>query len=158
MHIPLLLAAFLAGFMNLAVAAQADKPASNMGILADKVRADKKLIVANNMQLTEAEAKKFWPVYKAYQTDLGKLNEKIAAMILAYAKDYNSDSLTDKKAKKLINYAIAVDEADAKLKRTYLPKVTKVLPMKKAARYFQIESKIRAIIRYELAGEIPLVP
>ena len=57
MHIPLLLAAFLAGFMNLAVAAQADKPASNMGILADKVRADKKLIVANNMQLTEAEAK-----------------------------------------------------------------------------------------------------
>ena len=97
-------------------------------------------------------------MYKAYQTDLGKLNEKIAAMILAYAKDYNSDSLTDKKAKKLINDAIAVDEADAKLKRTYLPKVTKVLPMKKAARYFQIESKIRAIIRYELAGEIPLVP
>jgi hypothetical protein len=40
-----------------------DKPADNMQIVLEKVRADKKLLVSENMQLTEAEAKAFWPVY-----------------------------------------------------------------------------------------------
>ena len=40
-----------------------DKPADNMQILRDKVRADKKLLVATNMELTESETKDFWPIY-----------------------------------------------------------------------------------------------
>ena len=44
-----------------------DKPADNMQILLEKVKADKKLLVAANMELTESEAKGFWPVYEGYQ-------------------------------------------------------------------------------------------
>jgi len=36
-----------------------DEPADNMEIVLEKIRADKKLLIAENMELTEAEAKDF---------------------------------------------------------------------------------------------------
>jgi hypothetical protein len=46
---------------------------------------------------------------------------------------------------------------EMKLKRSYVPKLEKVVPGMKVARYLQIENKIRAIGKYELAAQIPLV-
>ncbi|HSB78861.1 MAG TPA: hypothetical protein VLM91_08740 [Candidatus Methylomirabilis sp.] len=54
-----------------------DKPASNMEILRQKIKVDKKLLVPANMDLTESEAKGFWPVYDAYQAELQTLNELV---------------------------------------------------------------------------------
>ena len=134
-----------------------DKPADNMQILRDKVKADKKLVVAANMELTEAEAKGFWPVYEAYQKDLSAINQRIATLINSYAKDYNANTLTDDKAKKLTAELVAIQKAEAGLQASYVPKLSKVLPPKKVARYLQIENKIRAAVKYELATNIPLV-
>ncbi len=130
---------------------------TNMEILAQKIKADKKLLVAANMELTDAEAKKFWPVYEAYQADLQKLNKRLAKVILDYAEVYNKGAVPDATAKKLLNEALAIQEAEVKLKRSYVPKLEKALPEMKVARYIQIENKIRAIINYELAAQIPLV-
>jgi hypothetical protein len=134
-----------------------DKPADNMQILREKVKADKKLLVATNMQLTESEAKGFWPVYEEYQKDLAKINQRIAKMIENYAADYRTNTLTDEKAKKLIDELVAIEQAEAGLKASYVPKLSKVLPQKKVARYLQIENKIRAVVKYELAEGVPLV-
>jgi Spy/CpxP family protein refolding chaperone len=130
---------------------------TNMDILRQKIKADKKLVVAENLQLTDAEGAKFWPVYDAYQKELQQINERLTAVILAYAEAYKKGAVPDATAKKLIEDAAAVDDAEATLKRTSLPKILAVLPAAKAARYVQIENKIRAVIRYELAAGIPLV-
>ncbi len=137
---------------------RAQEKASNtdMQILRDKIKADKKLLVAANLQLTDKEAKGFWPIYDAYQQDLQKNNERLAKTIEAYAESYNKDTLSDAEAKKLISEAIGIEESEAKMRRTYLGKLEKVLPGKKAARYLQIEGKIRALIRFDLASQIPL--
>ena len=132
-----------------------DKPADNMQILRDKIKADKKLLVAANMDLTESEAKAFWPVYDQYQKDLGAINQRIGKLIESYAADYQT--MTDEKAKKLVDEYIAIEKAEAGLKESYVPKLSKVLPAKKVARYVQIENKIRALVKYDLAGGIPLV-
>jgi hypothetical protein len=134
-----------------------DKPADDMQILRDKIKADKKLLVATNMELTESEAKGFWPIYDQYQKDLQKINQRIVALLDSYADDFKAKSLTDDKAKKLINEALAIEQAEADLKSTYAPKLSKVLPVKKVARYLQIENKIRAVIKYDLAQGVPLV-
>jgi hypothetical protein len=134
-----------------------DKPADNMQILRDKIRADKKLVVATNMELTESEAKGFWPVYDQYQKDLQKINKRIANVLETYAADFRGKPLTDEKAKKLIEEAVAIEQAEANLKSTYAPKLSKTLPVKKVARYLQIENKIRAVVKYDLAQGIPLV-
>jgi hypothetical protein len=134
-----------------------DKPADNMQILRDKIKADKKLMVATNMELTESEAKDFWPIYDQYQKDLQKINQRIANVLEDYAVDFRGKSLTDEKAKKLIDEAVAIEQAEANLKSTYAPKLSKVLPVKKVARYLQIENKIRAVVKYDLAQGVPLV-
>ena len=148
-------AMMLLGFAPLSVAQ--DKPADNMQILRDKIRADKKLVVAANMELTESEAKGFWPVYDQYQKDLEKINRRIGSVLESYADDFRKKSLTDDKAKKLINEAVAIDKAEADLKTSYAPKLSKVLPMIKVVRYLKIENKIRALVRYDIASGVPLV-
>jgi hypothetical protein len=154
MKIPQAAILVFATLLALPVAAQT---ASDMQILAQKIKADKKLVVAANMQLTEEEAKGFWPVYDAYQADLQKINGRMLGAIKRYADAYNKGSVPDETARKLINEAIAIEEAEVKLKRSYLPKLEKAIPGMKVARYLQIESKIRAVARYELAANIPLV-
>ena len=150
----LILAATLA---QPALSAEETKPsASDMEILRDKIYADKKLIVAENMELTEEEAKGFWPVYQAYQEDLHKINDRMAKVINEYAVAYNKGALLDKTARQLIDEAIEIDIDEAKLKKSYVPKLSKVLPGVKVARYLQIENKVRAIVRHELAAAIPL--
>ena len=139
------------------VALAQDKPADNMQILRDKLKADKKLVVAMNMELTESEAKGFWPIYDQYQKDLQKINQRIANLLESYADDYRGKSLTDEKAKKLIDEATAIDQAEAGLKSAYAPKLSKALPWIKVARYLQIENKIRAVVKYDIASGVPLV-
>jgi hypothetical protein len=149
------MAIMLFGFAPLNAAQ--DKPADNMQILRDKIKADKKLVVATNMELTESEAKEFWPIYDQYQKELQKINQRIGKVLDSYADDARSKSLTDDKAKKLIDEAVSIDQAEASLKSTFAPKLSKVLPVKKVARYLQIENKIRAVVRYDLAQGVPLV-
>jgi Spy/CpxP family protein refolding chaperone len=132
-------------------------PADNMEILREKIKADKKLLVATNMNLTESEAKGFWPIYDAYQKDLHSINRQIEDLLESYAADLQGKSLTDAKAKRLIAESITIEQAEAKLKSTYAPKLSKVLPPKKVARYLQIENKIRAVVKYDLATGVPLV-
>jgi len=135
-----------------------DKSADmNMQILRDKLKADKKVLVAANMQLTDTEAKAFWPIYDAYQNDLKGINERLGNAILAYADAYKAGPISDATAKKFLDEAIAIDDAEAKLRKDYAAKLTAAIPAAKAARYLQIESKIRAAIRYEMAAAIPLV-
>lgn len=134
-----------------------DKPANNMESVHEKLKADKKLIVTKYMELTDAEAKKFWPVYEEYQKDLQKINERLLNMLQSYAADYRDKSLTDEKAKQLLDEWIAIDNDDAKRRASYVPKMMKVLPPKKAARYLQIENEYRILLKYDLAVTVPLV-
>jgi Spy/CpxP family protein refolding chaperone len=134
-----------------------DQPADNMAIVLEKVRADKKLLVASNMELTEQEAAAFWPVYEAYQKDLQALNGRTRKAIESYATAYNQGTVPDETAKKLLDEALAIEADEVDLKRSYVAKFQKVLPAAKVARYYQIENKVRAAVRYELAAAIPLV-
>ena len=133
------------------------RPSGNMEILREKIKADKKLAVAVHMGLTRAEEKSFWRIYNEYQRDLEKLNKRIGRLLRSYAKDYRNKTLTDAKARKLTDEFLSIEQAEAKLKGSYVPKLNVVLPAKKVARYLQIENKIRALIRYDIAAEVPLV-
>jgi len=132
---------------------------TNMEIFIQKVKADKKLLVATNMDLTDAESKAFWPLYEAYQKELEQLNQRLGKTINAYADAYEQGKgmIPNDTAKKLLNEALTTQEAEVKLKRTYANKIGKVLPATKTARYIQIENKIRALVNFELARAIPLV-
>ena len=131
----------------------------NMDILKEKIKADKKVVVAANMNLTDAEAMTFWPLYEGYQKELEQINQRLGKTITAYADAYNAGKgeISNDQAKKLLGEALAIEGSEVKLRQSYAAKLGKVLPGTKVVRYLQIESKIRAIVKFELAAQIPLV-
>jgi hypothetical protein len=130
---------------------------TNMEILKEKLKADKKLLIAGNMDLTDSEAKQFWPIYDSYQKELDTINKQLGQTIKDYADAFNKGTIPNDTAKKLLGEALSVEEQEVKLKRSYAEKLGKVLPATKVARYIQLENKIRSLIRFELAQQIPLV-
>jgi len=153
---------FAAGLLALPAAGAQDKTTdvTDMQALRAAVRADKKAFVASALQLTPAEAKKFWPVYDEYQRNLDMTNRRrVVAIQQVIVGDAPESELY---AKRLVNELIAVDEAEIKARRTLQNRLmrgvpTRILPPKKAARYLQLESKIRAVQAYDVAATVPLL-
>jgi hypothetical protein len=120
----------------------------------DAIQANKKLVVAANMNLNTNEKEGFWAVYQDYQKDLEKILERTVALIEEFA--VNFETLSEKKATELLNTHLKIEADTVKLKKSYVSKFQKVLPAQKVVRYYQIENKIEAIIDYDLVDKIPL--
>src|SRR5262245_20548602 len=146
--------ASLLGGLAAAPAVAQDKPEDNMEILREKARADKKVVVAAVLELTEGEAKGFWPVYNAYQSDMVSHYDKLMKLVEEYGRAYGS--MTDETATRLLKQYLALETAHVGLLNAYLPRFQKVLPPIKVGRLYQVENKLRALVNYELASQIPL--
>lgn len=120
------------------------------------LRADRQALVAENLPLSEGEARVFWPVYKAYAADLSKSGDRKAAIIAAYAQNF--DSMTDSKADAFMKDYLGMESDRLKVRQKYAKEAAKVIGAQKAARWMQIETKLDAIVNVGLANEIPLVP
>lgn len=136
-------------------AAQVKTDATDMDALRNAVRADKKALVTSMLNLTDAEAKKFWPIYDAYQRDIDVANRRRNMVVVDLVGA--SKPISELYARTLANELIGADEAEIKARRVMHNKVLKALPPRKAARYLQLESKIRAVQAYDIAVGIPLV-
>ncbi len=130
-------------------------PANDMQALRNAVKTDKRALVASTLELTPQEAAKFWPIYDLYQRRLNASNRQTA---LAVEDLVGRDKpMSDAFAKQLAAEMIAADQAELKARTTMQKSVLKALPPKKAARYLQLESKIRAYQAYDIAQAFPLV-
>jgi len=120
------------------------------------LKTEKKAIVAEAMQFTEAESTVFWPLYNEYNDKMYVLNTKVYNLIKDYAEHYG-ETMTNEKAVEIWTNSMKIEAELASLERTYFKKFQKILSGKKAARYFQLENKINNLINAELALEIPLM-
>ena len=133
--------------------ANAQNSGETESIRAD-LQAERTKLVAANLELTDAEGAKFWPLYNEYRAQHSKMGDRAIALVDDFAKNY--DALTDEKAKELLKGQFEIENDRLKLKRSYAGKFEKVLPAKKVARYYQIENKLDAAVAYEAAQSIPL--
>jgi hypothetical protein len=149
----------LAALLTLAVSAipgrAGEAAKANLDILRDTIRANKKALVAANLTLSDEEAARFWPLYDRYQTELTAINDRIVKVIEDYTASFTN--LSDEKALKLAEDWLSAEGDRVKVQRTYLGDFAKVLPGRKVVRFYQIENKMDAVLRYDLAGEIPVV-
>jgi hypothetical protein len=67
-------------------------PDQDLQLLKMDLRSQKKQMVAANMDLTDAEAEKFWPVYDRYAADLAKIYDTKIALFREYLENYSSMS------------------------------------------------------------------
>jgi Spy/CpxP family protein refolding chaperone len=134
-----------------------DRTADEAAITALRTaaKANKRALVASTLNLTDAEAKKFWPIYDRYQRDFDMLNrERNTTLEGLVARDR---PMSDLYAKTLATELITVEEQEIKARRKMHNAVMRALPPKKAARYLQLESKIRAVQAYDIAVAFPLI-
>jgi len=128
---------------------------ASLEVLLDAVRSNRKALVAVNLELTDAEATRFWPVYDRYQTEINGVGDRWLAVIEDYIASFRD--LSNDKATKLVEDYLAVEADRVQVRRTFVPDFAAILPGRKLARLYQIENKMDAVIRYDLAARIPVV-
>ena len=127
---------------------------ADIQMLRKDLRSQKKQIVAANMDLTDAQAEKFWPVYDQYTADLVKINDAKAALVQEYAQSY--DTMTGDQAENYLRKRAAVEESIMQLRLKYLPIFRKVLSGRETALFFQIDWRLGLMIDLQLA-QMPLI-
>jgi Spy/CpxP family protein refolding chaperone len=123
-------------------------------MLRQDLRSQRKQVIAANMNLTDAEAEKFWPAYQQYVDELVKNNNTKYELIKQYLQ---ADKLSDAEAETLSKRWIQVDESVVQLRLKYLPTFRQILSAKSTARFFQLDRRVQMMIDLQLASAIPLV-
>jgi hypothetical protein len=128
---------------------------ASMELLLATIRSNEKAFVAVNLALDEEQASVFWPLYDAYEAELAVMDDRLATIIEEYKRTYGST--TDEQAGKLIGEYLTLERDRAAVRLSYEETFAAVLPGRTLMRFFQIENKIDAVTRYELAASIPVV-
>jgi hypothetical protein len=151
----LLLAAILSLAISSTAALAADTVQSQQSILLDTIHANRKAFVAVNLDLGADEAKNFWPLYDKYQAELSPISDRVLALVDEYIGHFSE--LKDERALELMKDYLAAEAERAKVRQSYLPEFAKVVSGRTVARFYQLENKIDALLRYELAAKIPVI-
>jgi hypothetical protein len=130
---------------------------AEMHAIETEIGAGKRASIAQQLQLTLDEDARFWPIYDAHQKALLAFNQRRLDNIMAYARAYNEDTMDDATALALAREALDLERDEAKQMEKTFNKLRKAIPVTKAVRYLQVENKLRAIVRFEQAAQVPFV-
>jgi hypothetical protein len=147
--------ALSAGALRAAQPPAGHAAAANLDVLLDAIRSNRKAFVAVNLKLSDDEAAKFWPIYDRYQKETNAIGDRLVGVIQDYTTNFSD--LSNEKAMKLVDDYLALEADRVKVRRAYVDEFAKALPGRKVARFYQIENKMDAVIRYDLAATIPVV-
>jgi Spy/CpxP family protein refolding chaperone len=145
-----------AALVGLAAAAAAQTVKDTLEVTRQAVESQRRVLVAGALPLTDAEADAFWPLYDAYEKERRPLDERANELVAAFLA--GSASLTDAVAKAMVDEALEIDEGRMRVRRTWLGRMAKAIPPRKLARFYQIDSKLDAVVRADVARQIPLAP
>ena len=136
-------------------AAQQTAADLDVEILVDAIRANKKALVAANLPLTPEEAAKFWPLYDRYQAELNAVQDRFVKIVEQYVATFKT--MSDDDAIRLGKDYVTAEAEKMKIRDGYLDQFAKILPGRKVVRFYQIENKMDAVLRYDLAEAIPVI-
>ncbi len=151
--LPVLLAALLT---LLAQAAAAQNVVDEIEVARGALKADRKVVIAEEMKLTDQESSAFWPIYRNYRAEMDKVGDGRVELVLEYA-DLYPDVPEDRAQAMLKKYA-ALEAKSVDVRNKYLKKLGKILPAAKVLRFAQLENRLDLAVRLQMAARIPLVP
>ena len=111
--------------------------------------------LAFNMSFTEEEKEAFWPLYRKYRDSMSNVGTRQLDVVVDYANHH--DSMTEEKARELLDRSLIYEEQAIKVKQLYVTKFQLILPNIKVARLMQIENRMDAAIKLKISEGIPLM-
>lgn len=142
-------------FILYAFLTQAQTSDDYIELARDILKTEKKAAIAEEMDLSDTEITPFWELYNEYNSKLSQTQNQRVTLIKNYAQNY--ETMTDEKSDEIMKSFFKYQQDIIKLKKSYYGRFKKILPTAKAARYFQLENKIQALVDAELAMQIPLI-
>lgn len=128
---------------------------AEMHALETEIGAGKRAFIEEQLELNLEEDAKFWPIYDSHQEALQAFNQRRIDNIMRYARVYNTDALNNVSAMAIAEESLDIEKDEAvQMERTF-HKLKKAIPAVKAARYLQVENKLRAVVRFEQAAQVP---
>src|SRR5512140_1745313 len=125
-------------------------------VLRSLLKTDRKVLVAEAMQLTEPEGNAFWPLYRDYRAEMEKLGDGIVKLVLEYADAY--PNVSEDHAAKLLKDYLALEKDLTSVRAKHLNKMIRVLPKSKVLRFAQVENRLDLAMRLQMASAVPLTP
>ena len=129
-------------------------PDDFVDLLRRDIRSQKKQIIAENMELSDAEAEKFWPVYDQYAAELSKIYDVKIALLKDYADNYSS--MTGEQAENYIRRRAEVEQSIMQLRLKYMPAFRKGLTGRETALFYQLDWRLGLAIDVQLI-QVPLI-
>ncbi len=136
--------------------AQADEMDKYIELLRSDLRTGKVELLTEELKMTDAQAAKFWPIQRAYETELATIQDARLTMIKDYAKNYTM--MNDDVAKSLTDRAFKLQEQRTSLLKKTTGKVSKEVSPMTAARFTQVESYVQSLIDVQIRGNVPVAP
>jgi hypothetical protein len=127
-----------------------------IAVIRSVIKADRQAAVKDTLQLTAAEAEKFWPLYDQYRAEMDKVGDGLVKLVHAYAACY--PDVPEDRARTMLKDLLSLEEKQAAIRATHLNHIGKVLPASKTLRFAQVENRLDLVLRLKLASDIPLLP
>jgi len=127
----------------------------DVALLRQNLQAESKKLITKNMQLTDAEATAFWPLYDQYTAEIRRVNDTRFGLVKQYAQVYKT--MTAEEADQMTRLLAEADEEIINLRLQYLPKFEQVLPGTKAALFMQLDRRLDSLFNVQIASQLPAI-
>ena len=124
-------------------------------LLRKDVTAEKTAVITEIMAFTDAESAIFWPLYREYDFERSKIDDQRLALIKDYADHF--ENVPDEKADEITKRSFKYRQQLVKLEQKYYKKMAKALSPKTAARFFQLDTQLNALITLQFTSNLPLI-
>lgn len=108
----------------------------------EKMKAERVAFLTTAMELTPAEAEKFWPVYNSMEAERRASFGKVMRAYKALS-DGVAAGKTDKELEVLVNDYTTANKNSHSIEAKYTPQLIKILSVSKVAKLFVAEEEFR---------------
>jgi Spy/CpxP family protein refolding chaperone len=124
-------------------------------LLKRNVQKESKKLIEKNLELTNQQAKLFWPIYDEYDAALLEVTNERLKNISDYMLNYKD--LDNTKAESLLRKALELDQKKINIQTEYYNKLIAVLPPTLVGKFFQLDQYIELLIQLQRSEKIPLI-
>jgi hypothetical protein len=126
---------------------------STIAVVRANMQADRTALITTGMNFNEKDGAAFWPIYRAYEYERSKLDDRRVAVIKEYTQKY--PTVTDAEAKAMAEQMLQCDSDLAALKKKYYKKFNKVLPALTVTKFFQLERRVDLMMDMQVEASLP---
>lgn len=159
LHLLLVTAALALGSLASSAQTPADAASDDLRTVFETFRSDvnafKVRTLNQALQMTGAEAERFWPVYRQYEKELAAVADQKVALLREFSDRCATGTLDSGAADAMVRRWLKNAQARLDLWKKYQKKIAKAVSPARAAQFLQVEHQMALFMDLNIAAEMP---